>query len=145
MLILVLSASFDAKRVWNGSKKRKRVYKCFLEFYFLHPFPAWEAPFDPKKFNFFVPTVKISPSPAPIFRMWWISTDKKNIFQLYCLCYKETIIKGMPSFYTGSNVQYIRVPDGIFLFELRKYHALNVLGLFLYFTLVSFDQKFSLR
>ncbi len=51
----------------------------------------------------------------------------------------------MTSFYTGSNVQYIRVHAGIFWFELRKYHALNVLGLFLYFTLVSFDQKFSLR
>jgi hypothetical protein len=27
----------------------------------------------------------------------------------------------MPSFYTGSNVQYIRVPAGIFLSELRRY------------------------
>ncbi len=47
--------------------------------------------------------------------------DKKHFSLLYCLCcYKETIIKGMTSFYTGSNVQYIRVPDGIFLFELRR-------------------------
>ncbi len=51
----------------------------------------------------------------------------------------------MASFYTGSKVQYIRVSAGIFWFELRKYHALNVLGLFLYFTSVSFNQKFSLR
>ncbi len=50
----------------------------------------------------------------------------------------------MTSFYTGSNVQYIRVPAGIFYLNCGD-TALNVLGLFLYFTSVSFNQKFSLR